>query len=45
MIAGGLAIAGKSKVEKSVPPVPEQTLETVKEDVELTKARAKEGRR
>lgn len=45
VIAGGLAIAGKSKVEKSVPPVPEQTLETVKEDVELTKARAKEGRR
>ena len=45
VIAGGLALAGKSKVEKSVPPVPEQTLETVKEDVELTKARAKEGRR
>lgn len=45
VIAGGLALAGKSKVEKSVPPVPEQTVETVKEDVELTKARAKEGRR
>ena len=45
VIAGGLALAGKSKVEKSVPPVPEQTIETVKEDVELTKARAKEGRR
>ena len=45
VIGGGLAVAGKSKVEKSVPPVPEQTLETVKEDVELTKARAKEGRR
>ena len=45
VIAGGLALAGKSKVEKSVPPVPEQTFETVKEDVELTKARAKEGRR
>ena len=45
LIAGALALAGKSKVEKSVPPVPEQTIETVKEDVELTKARAKEGRR
>jgi uncharacterized membrane protein YqjE len=45
VIAGGLAVAGKSKVQKSVPPVPEQTVETVKEDVELTRARAKEGRR
>jgi uncharacterized membrane protein YqjE len=45
VIAGGLAVAGKAKVQKSVPPVPEQTLETVKEDVELTRARAKEGRR
>lgn len=45
VIAGGLAVAGKSKVQKAVPPVPEQTVETVKEDVELTKARAKEGRR
>lgn len=45
MIAGVLALAGKSKVKKGVPPVPEQTIETVKEDVELTKQRAKAGRR
>lgn len=45
VIAGVLALAGKSKVKKGVPPVPEQTIETVKEDVELTKQRAKAGRR
>jgi uncharacterized membrane protein YqjE len=45
VIAGVLALAGKSKVKKGVPPVPEQTVETVKEDVELAKQRAKDGRR
>lgn len=43
-IAGVLALTGKSKVQEGVPPVPEQTVESVKEDVELTKQRAKEGR-
>ncbi len=45
VIAGVMAVAGKSKVQKGVPPVPEQTVETVKEDVELAKQRAKAGRR
>jgi hypothetical protein len=36
---------GRTKVQQSVPPVPEQTIESVKEDVEWTKQRAKEGRR
>jgi Putative Actinobacterial Holin-X, holin superfamily III len=45
VIAGVLALAGKSKVKKGVPPVPEQTVETVKEDVEVAKQRAKAGRR
>ncbi len=45
VIAGVMALAGKTKVEKGVPPVPEQTVETVKEDVELAKQRAKAGRR
>jgi hypothetical protein len=43
-IAGGLALTGKNKVQEGVPPVPEQTVESVKEDVEWTKQRAKEGR-
>jgi hypothetical protein len=44
-IAGVLALTGKNKVQEGVPPVPEQTVESVKEDVEWTKQRAKEGRR
>lgn len=44
-IAGVLALQGKTKVQQGVPPVPEQTVESVKEDVELTKQRAREGRR
>ncbi len=43
-IAGVLALTGKSKVQEGVPPVPERTAESVKEDVEWTKQRAKEGR-
>lgn len=45
VIAGVLALAGKSNVSKGLPPVPEQTVETVREDVEVAKQRAKEGRR
>ena len=44
-IAGVLALVGKNKVKEGVPPVPEQTVESVKEDVQWTKQRAKEGRR
>jgi uncharacterized membrane protein YqjE len=43
-VAGGLALSGKSNVQRGVPPVPEQTVTTVKEDVEVAKQRAKEGR-
>jgi uncharacterized membrane protein YqjE len=43
-VAGGLALTGKSNVQRGVPPVPEQTVATVKEDVEVAKQRAKEGR-
>jgi len=43
--AAVLAVAGKSKVQRGVPPVPEQTVESVKEDVEWTRQRAKDGRR
>ena len=36
-IAGALAMRGKSKLQEAVPPVPEQTVETLKEDVEWAK--------
>lgn len=45
VIAGVLALTGKRNVQQGVPPTPEQTIESVKEDVEETKLRAKEGRR
>jgi hypothetical protein len=44
LVAGGLALVGRSKVQAAAPPVPEQTAESIKEDVESTKERAKEGR-
>jgi hypothetical protein len=43
-VAGALALAGKSKVESATPPVPERAVASVKQDVEQTKLRAKEGR-
>ena len=43
-IAGVLALTGKTKVQSATPPVPEQTVETVKEDVAWTKQRAQAGR-
>jgi len=44
-LAGGLALSAKKKVQEAVPPVPEQTVDTVKEDVKWTKERAQAGRR
>lgn len=44
-VAGVLALFGKTKLQRGVPPVPEQTVQTLREDVELTKQRAQEGRR
>ena len=43
-IAGALALIGKSRVQQATPPVPEQALDSVKEDVQWTKARAKKAR-
>lgn len=43
-IAGVLALIGKSRVRKGVPPVPERAVESVKEDVQVAKLRLKEGR-
>ena len=43
-IAGVLALTGKNKVQEATPPVPEETVDTVKEDVAWTKQRAQAGR-
>jgi uncharacterized membrane protein YqjE len=43
-VAGVLAMTGKKKVQEAVPPVPEQAKESVKEDVEWAKTRARSGR-
>lgn len=43
-LAGALALLGRSKVEAGSPPIPEQTVESVKEDLKETKDKAKEGR-
>ena len=36
-VAGVLALRGRDKVHEATPPVPEQTIETVKEDVQWAK--------
>ena len=43
-IAGAAALTGKKKVEQALPPVPEDSVESVKEDVQWTKTRAHQGR-
>jgi hypothetical protein len=43
-VAGALALSGKAKVQQAVPPLPEQATESVKEDVQWTRARAKQAR-
>lgn len=43
-IAGVLALRGKQQVAKATPPIPEQAVETTKEDLEWVKARAKSAR-
>jgi MFS family permease len=43
-VAGILALRGKKKVQDATPPLPEQTVQSVKEDVRYTKQRAQEAR-
>jgi uncharacterized membrane protein YqjE len=43
-VASVLALQGKEKVKEAGPPVPEQTMDSVKEDVQWAKTRAKSGR-
>jgi hypothetical protein len=43
-IAAVLALAGKQKVKRATPPLPEAAIESVREDLQEAKRRAKEGR-
>jgi uncharacterized membrane protein YqjE len=43
-IAGVLALTGRNKVQEAMPPVPQDSVESVKEDVQWTKSRAQQGR-
>jgi uncharacterized membrane protein YqjE len=42
-IAGVLALRGRQKVNEATPVAPEQTMESVKEDVQWAKTRARSG--
>jgi uncharacterized membrane protein YqjE len=44
VVAGIAGLLGKNSMQRAVPPVPEQALETTRTDLELTKARVKEVR-
>jgi hypothetical protein len=44
LIAGGLAITGKSNLQKGTPPAPRQAVESTKEDVAWVKDRAKSAK-
>ncbi len=44
-IAAVLALSGRDRVKEGMPPAPEQTVETVKEDVQWARSRAKSARR
>ena len=43
-IAGVLALTGKGKVQQATPPVPEEARDSIKQDIESTKAHAQAGR-
>ncbi len=44
-IAGVLAMQGRNKVKEATPPVPEQAVESVKEDAQWAKTRTQSARR
>jgi Putative Actinobacterial Holin-X, holin superfamily III len=44
-IAGVLALTGRERLTHATPPVPEETVDTVKEDVEWAKTRARSAGR
>jgi predicted lipid-binding transport protein (Tim44 family) len=44
-IAGFLALRGKNELQEATPPAPQQTVETLKEDVEWAKTQTRSGAR
>jgi hypothetical protein len=44
-VAAVLALRGRDRIQRATPPVPEQTVDTVKEDVEWAKTRARSAQR
>lgn len=44
-VAGVLALQGRNRIREGMPPAPEQTVESVKEDVRWAKSRATSARR
>jgi hypothetical protein len=44
-VAGALALIAKQRISKATPPVPEQTAETMKEDVQWAKTQLSSGSR
>jgi len=44
LVAGVLALLGRSKVQAATPPIPEQATDSVREDMQRTKQKVKEGR-
>jgi uncharacterized membrane protein YqjE len=44
-IAGGLALTGKQRVAEATPVVPEQTVQTLKEDAQWAKTQTPSGRK
>jgi MFS family permease len=44
-IAAVVALTAKKKIKQALPPVPEDSVESVKEDVQWTKTRAQQGRK
>jgi hypothetical protein len=43
-VAGGLVLAGRRKVDQATPPIPQQTIESTKADIDETKRRAEVAR-
>jgi hypothetical protein len=44
-VAAGLALAGRERIRTGSPPVPEETIESTKEDIRWAKTQLQSGRR
>ena len=43
-VAGGLALIGRGRLQRATPPIPEQAIDSTKEDVQWTKQRVQQSR-